>query len=207
MFDFLNKEYKPWSKVSGQHYDNAFLEKKVVYNKDKYAIGFDYNSCLSGFEREYIYSVVKWMSLKVGKTRKMFDGFKTHQPCPYTVYDGCEIFPVYVVKPNEFFPLDQNLSQFFVDQFCLKLNNSQYLFSIIDQIIKLDDFEQLINSCNELIGLTLENPCNILDFRDRVSSSTLSSLDKLAEIISKNTNIIREEIKILDEKWNNLNLK
>lgn len=77
----------PRSKDNGMSYDNSIL-----------GLGFDY-SCMPEIERFYIFSVCRWISLKIGK-KKHFKGLGSY---PYIVYDGCEVLPI-IPNPKEVIP-------------------------------------------------------------------------------------------------------
>jgi hypothetical protein len=67
-------------------------EYGLSYDHAKLAIGFDYNAAEP--ERDYIYNVVRWMALKIGKTYKL----KNIGSVPYYIYDGYEKTPIFVKK-------------------------------------------------------------------------------------------------------------
>ena len=95
MWAFLQEHYRPASEVFGRGGDYAVLcrDGDICYDKGKCRIGYDFNT--GGPERHYIFAVVRWLALKVGKTRKTFaDDLKLDVAVPYYVYDGYEYFPV-----------------------------------------------------------------------------------------------------------------
>lgn len=109
MLAFLEKHYRPWLKIAEgtdvsvePGYDNShyFLtESDLSYDHGKLRIGFDYSSWM-GHERHYIYSVLRWIAIKVGRQRLLNDtvafyGENTPR-VPYIVYDGYEAWPVLV---------------------------------------------------------------------------------------------------------------
>jgi hypothetical protein len=61
----------------------------LSYGPTPYSIGFDY-SCLNEPERSYVYTILRWMATKVGKTKK-FEGMET--PLHFISYDGDEDLP------------------------------------------------------------------------------------------------------------------
>ena len=79
----------PRSKDSGMSYDHSIL-----------GLGFDYSS-MPEVEHFYIFSVCRWVSLKVGR-KKHFKGLGSY---PYYVYDGVEIFPI-IPNPKENIPVE-----------------------------------------------------------------------------------------------------
>jgi hypothetical protein len=88
-----------------------FFDKKYLYNdvgtgpiceydenkqNEDTFLGFHYR-CLAPVESGYMYSIMRWVALKVG-TRKQFP--KINELCPYIIYDGHDEYPV-IVNPKE----------------------------------------------------------------------------------------------------------
>jgi hypothetical protein len=98
MWEFMLEHYVSPSELFSQtgNYSrlainiNKDSDDSLSYDSSKSAIGFDYNACEP--ERDYIFSVVKWMALKIGKTFKI----KGVGEVPYYVYDGEEKMPIFV---------------------------------------------------------------------------------------------------------------
>lgn len=97
MWNFMQEHYTLPSDLFNQYGNYSRLavnifedEYGLSYDSSKLAIGFDYNACEP--ERDYIYLVVKWMALKIGKTYKL----RNVGEVPYYVYDGCEKTPILV---------------------------------------------------------------------------------------------------------------
>lgn len=91
MADFMEVHYRKPHEIFNQKNDYSILsnnafhtdDSKLSYDRNPLAIGFDYNACDP--ERDYIFSVTRWMALKIGKTKK----FKSLDiEVPYYVYDG-----------------------------------------------------------------------------------------------------------------------
>jgi hypothetical protein len=92
---FMVKNYQPPSKLFGGDWDAARFAtndapegERLSYDHNRLAVGFDYN-CADP-ERDYIFSVVRWMALKLGKKRK----FKGLGLVHCYRYDGYEFTPV-----------------------------------------------------------------------------------------------------------------
>ncbi len=88
MLRFLGKHFRHWAIVIGEGadtpryyrgplWDGMSSNESLSYDSGSCRIGFDYKS--SGFEREYIFSICRWMAMTVG-----LDGR------PVVVYDGIE---------------------------------------------------------------------------------------------------------------------
>lgn len=107
MLDFMEKHYIPAWKVLEEKEHAEFISvpmDDLSYAHHKNQIGFDFNA--SGFEREYMFTVTRWMALKVGrltKAAKLDDKVVKFgvPPAPYILYDGGDHWPV----------LDRPLSQ------------------------------------------------------------------------------------------------
>ena len=103
MFDFLEKNYRQPDRVLGFSCIDMVASQmgdKLAYDHGKNSIGFDYSSWTVSDERHYIYAVLKWVSLKVGK-KKNFKGIKN---VPYLVYDGIETDPCIVDTTTDKIP-------------------------------------------------------------------------------------------------------
>jgi hypothetical protein len=117
MLSFLDKEYKPWSTMDNR-WKNDYASHPtddLDYDNGKCRIGFNYNTAYP--ERFYIYTILRWMVLKVGKKRK-HKSFDTN--ILYYVYDGCEISPV-VIKDT--MPVPKDYQWAIVDQYGWKPSN------------------------------------------------------------------------------------
>jgi hypothetical protein len=88
MWVFMQEYYTKPSALFGRKNDYSRLsvninkEPGLSYDHSKLAIGFDYNAV--GPERDYIFSIIRWMTIKIGKTKRL----KAIGDVPYYVYDG-----------------------------------------------------------------------------------------------------------------------
>ena len=91
MLTFLEQEYKTWPELyyhkpkGTPSYLRGPLGADLSYYHGKCYIGFDYNAA-SG-EREYAFSIVRWIALKIGKQFKKVG-------MPYYNYDGDEVIGI-----------------------------------------------------------------------------------------------------------------
>ena len=91
MFALLSREYKAWPELyyhqpeDTPSYLRGPLGEDLSYYHGKCYIGFDLNAA-SG-EREYAFSIIRWIALKIGKQSKKIG-------MPYYNYDGDEIIGV-----------------------------------------------------------------------------------------------------------------
>jgi hypothetical protein len=109
MVAFMQANFRGWPEVKGK--PGGFRSagdpsEDLSYDRGKRLIGFDYASHLHGMEREYTYTALRWMAIRVGSTKRRFsrDVVKGHtfqMPVPYTVYDGYEAWPVIVVGSHK----------------------------------------------------------------------------------------------------------
>lgn len=101
MHEFLLRSYKPWSElVDGDDVPDHFRGPYIDDQLDapgKCCIGFDYEP-VTGAEREYHFSLVRWMALRIGKRRSKFRGedLELDVPVPYVLFDGIEASPILV---------------------------------------------------------------------------------------------------------------
>lgn len=94
MFDFLERNYRDPVEVfkwGPKAYASSALRlgENLSYDDGKCSIGFDY-SCMPEEEHQYVYCVLYWAALKVGKRRRFK---KIGASVPYIVYDGYEAWP------------------------------------------------------------------------------------------------------------------
>jgi len=92
MYQFLQVNYhKPSEVFKELGYDSSrlVLDGNMAYDSGKCSIGFNY-SCMDEAENQYVYCVLYWIALKVGK-RRPFN--KLGASVPYIVYDGYEAWP------------------------------------------------------------------------------------------------------------------
>ena len=104
MLGLMKENYRPWPTVAGskggQYAGNPTDD--MSYDRRKNSIGLDYGA-VSGWEREYAYSVVKWMAIRAGRRRSSFakDAVTPNRfpgPVPYMTYDGYQNWPILVVS-------------------------------------------------------------------------------------------------------------
>jgi hypothetical protein len=97
MMAFFDKEYLSYGEVfgvAGAPYTSP-PTTDLSYNHKPLAIGIDYGG-ISGLERLYVYTLVRWMALKIGKKRRVFrePSFRSASPVPYMLYDESDTWPV-----------------------------------------------------------------------------------------------------------------
>lgn len=105
MFEFLQEFHRPWHQVAMEagvelrvspEYDptnRLFRDGSLDYDRGKVRIGYNYKLSLpvSG----YMWSVLGWIAVKVGRKRR-FRGHGIEEPVPYWVWDGHRSHPILV---------------------------------------------------------------------------------------------------------------
>jgi hypothetical protein len=99
MLAFMTTNYQSWPALMGHPDGPCYASSPtgdLSYDRSKLALGLDYGVC-SGWEREWAFTIIRWMALKVGSNRKTFsNGIKVPTPTPFMVYDGYETWPLIV---------------------------------------------------------------------------------------------------------------
>ena len=97
MLAFLGKHYRKWSDVTGvgESISSGNPTDDLSYDSSTKSLGFDYASHCQGWEQAYIYSMTRWMAIRIGqrKTRFKQDTVNPNvfpDPVPFIVYDGFE---------------------------------------------------------------------------------------------------------------------
>jgi hypothetical protein len=105
MLDFMQLNYRTWAVVSGKkaHEHAGDPSDEFYYDSSSQALGFEYTSGLHGWERTYIFSIVRWMAIKIGQRKTRFNKEAVEpnvfpKPVPFMVYDGYEHWPILIVK-------------------------------------------------------------------------------------------------------------
>jgi len=108
MVKFMTKNFRMWSDVLGKGKSISSrpglgAEGLLDYDQSKLAVGFDYASHCHGWESCLIYSITRWMAIKIGQRKSKFSKStvkpnKFRKPVPFMVYDGYEFWPILVVK-------------------------------------------------------------------------------------------------------------
>ena len=214
MLDFMGANYRRWSVVCGLessewHGSAGDPTDDYSYGKDENSIGIDYQSGLYGFERDYIYSVLRWMAIKVGDRKSEFETDEGDvgpeisafpEPVPYYKYDCDEHFnPILVVTKEQEADLPEEHRHWAVDSFGVRIGPT----SIGHQI----------GSCSGMFG---QHSASILteskmlgeapkeEGPERESWLALHQeiyLKYLRPEIDENVTRIRQEIQRLDQLW------
>ena len=212
MLHFMEQNFRRWCTVCGSKPDewqgSASNPTDDIFNRPK-AIGFHYQSGMYGFERDYIYSVLRWMAIKVGVRRSKMKTDETDEgeevatfpePVPYYNYDGDPTFtPILVVTEEQATALTKNQRHWAVDEWGIRIGST-----VVDSQIM---------SC---IGISGPNGPDILteskalgeppkeDGKEREAwfdRRRVVYLKYLKPEIDTNIEQIRQEIRRLDQLW------
>jgi len=223
---FLQTNFRRWSVVCGKdpsewHGSASGPTDDISYGKTETSIGFDYQSGMYGFERDYIYSVIRWMALKVGdrKTKMRVDvpdgGSVVHrfpEPTPYYIYDGePDLNPLLVVTEEQAAALPKDQCQWAIDEWGVRIGPTAV--------------DHRIGSCSGLFGVSRKgiiaeigavNHKEIIAEIEAIGSNPPEDksgeeawwarrreiyLKYLKPEIDENVDLIRQEIQRLDKLW------
>jgi len=112
MLAFLDEHYRCWPQVMGEDEKHWWFNSSppkgspdLSYDSAKLALGFDHSG-LHGWERFYLFTVSRWIALKVGSRKRRFSR-DTIEPCvldeptPFMTYDSNDHWPVIVRTVKE----------------------------------------------------------------------------------------------------------
>lgn len=97
---FLREEYRPWPTVVEDEelaagFAGPLMDDELSHTAGRCIVGFDYGQ-VAGPEREYHYSLMRWVALKIGKHRSRFRSphVVLSTGVPYVMFDASETWPV-----------------------------------------------------------------------------------------------------------------
>lgn len=137
MFGFMEKYYRDVKELFRVR-SNSRLSDDLSYDHGENTIGFDYSVC-SSIEHHYIYTIISWMGIKVGKKRK----FGNLDAVPHYTYDG-EWEPILVnINVDNYTTVDElgfcSIGAFYDDKQKAALNEflpESITINHVDRIIK-----------------------------------------------------------------------
>jgi hypothetical protein len=139
MLRFMGNHYRSWREITGAgqpgDFDGSALgpTSELSYDKSEVPIGFDYGG-LSGWEREYVYAVCRWMAIRVGKRKATF---RTQSGSVGTAVDLAEEIPYLVYDEDQEIPIGPN-----VDELGIKVSPSDGRPLYPDAFFDLTEAEQ-----------------------------------------------------------------
>jgi hypothetical protein len=214
-FQFMEKNFRHWSIVTGKTPDewrgSGGPPTDDVFERPT-SIGFNYQSGMGGFERDYLYSVIRWMAIKVGDRLSDMTIDETDtgpkmavtfpQPTPYYHYD-CEPFenPVLVVTESQIPTLDKDSRQWAVDEWGIRVGptaiDHQLMSASEARLFNEGPINEMIEEVRAL-GQKPKNPDEEEAWWERRKEIQLKYLKPT---IDENITLIRKEIQRLDQLW------
>jgi hypothetical protein len=199
MLAFMRANYRSWPALNGNPggpcYAGAPTDDLNYDSQSKTALGVNYGAC-HGWEREYAYNVVRWMSLKVGTNRRKFsNGVILKEPTPFMVYDGHETWPL-IVTSNAKVWLPKKLQMFAIDP--LGIPNGPNAFSSLIHLVEFS-LSKAFRKATKIVG-----PCPVrgdrLAWRDRLLQAWLT-VPEVRAGVDKGLDTMRAELERLDKLW------
>jgi hypothetical protein len=127
MHGFLLTHYKPWSEIVEKedlqdHFEGPYLDDELD-TPGRCTLGFDYDPAVNGAEREYQFTLIRWIAIQVGKRRSTFrgEGLTLPNPVPYVLYDGIEAVPLLIQA--EWSKVSIALRPFIIDGLGMKVDD------------------------------------------------------------------------------------
>ena len=155
----------------------------------------------SGWEREYAFTLVRWMALRAGINRRTFsDGIRIERSAPFMVYDGYETWPLLVCTRSEAKLLPKQFQQYAVDK--LGIHNGP---GADGALVGFALFETLpypkgaSERAGERAGPYPENGDRFA-WRDRYNLALLEE-PAIRANVDKGIGLIRAELTRLDDLW------
>ena len=204
---FLKNNMRFWYQVSGVGTRESGSAGPPVaglsYGGSRKSIGFDYQSTLHGWEREYTFCVTRWLSIKAGDRTTVIkeEGEKDQiflEPIPYVIYDY-QKSPVILATRAVATKLPESLRWAAIDKFGMKTgpeSMTNYVFN--SEKLFEDGVHQKISKA------TLKRIGKCPEKGDRMEwglKYRKICLEFVGDEIKENIKIIRKEIMRLDRLW------
>lgn len=208
----MEKNFRRWCAVCGVKPDewngSASNPTEDIFDRPK-SIGFHYQSGMYGFERDYIYSVLRWMAIKVGdrklkmKTDETDEGQEVvtfPEPVPYYNYDGDPVFtPILVVTEEQAAALTKNHRHWAVDEWGIRIGPTVADSQIMSCMGVFRPNGPAILAESKALGeLPKEEGPERESWFDK---RRVIYLKYLKPEIDENISLIRKEIQRLDQLW------
>lgn len=212
MLDFMEANYRRWSVVCGVPQDEwhgsaGSPTDDISYAKSNTSIGFDYQSGMYGFERDYVYSVLRWMAIKVGDRKSEIetdeDEVETNtfsEPVPYYKYDCDEHFtPILVVTEEQEAALPKEHRHWAVDGLGVRVGPTSIGHQIGSCLGRFGQHSSSILTESKMLGPAPEEEGEARD--SWVALHQEIFLKYLKPEIDTNIGLVRQEIQRLDLLW------
>lgn len=215
MLDFMEVNYRRWSVVCGKDPNEWSGSSRgptddLSYGGSKTSIGFDYGP-MAGFERDYIYSVLRWMAIKVGDRKPVMntdEGEKGPtepvtfpEPIPYYKYDCDSYFtPILIATEEQEAALPEKHRHWAVDEWGVRVGPT----GIDHQIGSCSGMFSNPTGASILAESKMLGPAPKEDGEEREAWMVKHRqvyLKYLKDEINENIALIRQEIQRLDQLW------
>jgi hypothetical protein len=211
MLAFMSEHYRPWTAVIGHPDGKSFASSPsddLAYDsRGKLTLGFDYG-CVLDWEREHIYVILRWMAIKVGRTRRSFRKDSVtpstlDEPVPYIVYDGYDPWPVLVGTKEEAKRLPSTLRQFASDSLGLR-NGPDALAHLVTYLTFDPDVPAEAAQAAEKVARAKVGPYPEKGDRHawrRRYNRALTGQPAFRKVLDKKLKILRADLERLDRAW------
>jgi hypothetical protein len=204
----MGKNFRSWPLVAtgkdGPR-DHGDVSTSLSYDKSRNALGISF-SCMSGWEREYAYTITRWMAIKIGKRRCSFKGdeksLKIAQPAPFIVYDGSEFWPILIVNSIEdISKLPKEWKWCAADALGLRSDPSRYMFFVWLEAEESLGPLKLAKYMVDQLKIKRPKPGSGDTFDQFVEKRNRLQYNYAKDHVTHWDGIIRKEIERLDALW------
>jgi hypothetical protein len=210
---FLQSNFHRWSIVCGKDPSKwqgsaGDPTETLSYGGSSTSIGFDYSSGMYGFERDYIYSVIRWMAIKVGDRKKQMlidesgAGPVIHQfsePTPYYLYDGEPMLnPILVVTEKQAVDLPKDQCQLAIDEWGVRIGPTATYHRIGSCTGLIEHGASILEETKALGEHPIEGTAEEEEWWEKRQEIYLKYLK---DEMDENVKLIRQEIQRLDKLW------
>jgi len=216
MLAFLDENYRPWNAVVGTpevgavHLDGRGREV-FDYREGrgkKCSIGTEYYAHLHGWESKYVSSLIRWVALKIGRTRTRFSreiNGKTPilKPVPFIVYDSEEFWPILVTSLSGAFKIPKQR------RWCAADRLGCYVSVEVNESLTMASFDTWITTDSRAYEAYKHEVDTVLGPLPNTSEERMRWLDRQTAIKIKHATpdcdrqlpIIRAELQRLNDLW------
>ena len=201
---FMKAHYRSWPLLltgqDGPCYAGPPTDDLDYDSRSKTAIGVNYGVC-GDWEREWAFTIVRWMALRAGTNRRMFsDGVRLEAPVPFMVYDGYESWPLIVVTKAQAKKLPKRLQGFAVDQQGIHNGPDAESEYVKHSLFGVDVPNDATQKATAKVG-SYPDKGDRHAWRVRFNMALLEE-PAIRKSVDKGISIIRDELTRLDALWN-----
>lgn len=212
MLAFMSTHYRSWPLLStgkdGDCYAGAPSGDLDYDRRAKNAVGVNCKVC-SGWEREYAYTIVRWMAIQIGTRTTRFGGKigTLKREWPVFVYDGHEKWPVMVCGVGQhttkfdFDCVEDGLRWTATDRYGVRLLRSQMVGdALFDLPLGPHEINQISLRAREAAGPQTNDPA----WHER-HQEALAEDPQVRASLDLNFDTIRREMRRLTRAWARFN--